>query len=137
MSNENFIFEQDCAKCHSTIKVYDCLNHNVPHYTSTLHSRNGLKFYFPPVMDDFWSRERVWAEIANKVYTPPLPKDVNELMARVHAAHQSLTPAFLTKICHAMHARINQIYVNKGEKLHPTFRASETKWACKCEICSN
>ena len=105
----------------------DWLKDNVPHYTPTLHSRSDAEFWCSPVIDDFMCVGCGRAEMANGVYSPDYPSYMKELMKRVRKANLIPTPTFLTKIIHQLHARINQIYENKGDKIHPSRKTNQTK----------
>lgn len=133
---ENFIFEHDWAKAHATWSNERFLEKNAPYHTPVLRSLKGKAFWMPPVLDDFWYVERCWAEMATSVYEHPPPQNIKQLLYRVRRAHKKLTVEFLTKRCHELPARINEIYRLKGEKIHPSWKVTkDNPHACHCHIC--
>ena len=86
-------------------------------------------------MDDFWVIERLWAILAAKVYRNPRPTHVDALMRRVRDAVRETKPETLTKLVHEMPARMNKIFEMKGRKIPAAWKAHNSQWACKCDVC--
>ena len=112
------------------------MEQNFPALTLTLHRfREKHPWYFPPKMDDFWVIERLWAILAAKVYRNPRPTHVDALMRRVRDAVRETKPETLTKLVHEMPARMNKIFEMKGRKIPAGWKARNSQWACKCDVC--
>ena len=112
------------------------MEQNFPAQTPTLHRfREKHPWYFPPKMDDFWVIERLWAILAAKVYRNPRPTHVDALMRRVRDAVRETKPETLTKLVHEMPARMNKIFEMKVRKIPAGWKARNSQWACKCDVC--
>jgi len=136
-SNARMIFEQDFATPHSTNANQAWMEEHFPNHTPTLHRFRGVSpLFFPPKMDDFWPIERVWAIIANKVYREPRPKTIAQVMRRVREESNKLTEKTLTRLVHALPAKMNEIHRLKGKKIPPTFDPHKSPFACRCSICT-
>ena len=88
-----------------------------PRHTPTLHRLRELLLFFAPKMDDFWPIERLWAIIAAQVYREPRPAHIDGVMRRVREEFQNLKPETLTKLMHALPAKMKEIYRLKGKKI--------------------
>ena len=110
-SNAKMVFQQDFTTCHSTNANQKFVEKNFPFHTPTLHRYQGWHdYYFPPKMDDFWPIERLWAILASRVYREPRPKRIDQVMRRVREESKRIKPETLTKLVHAMPAKMNEIY---------------------------
>ncbi|CAF4062404.1 unnamed protein product [Rotaria sp. Silwood2] len=78
--NEDWIFEQDHAKCHNADVAQEYLIENVPNFFD--------KHETPAKMDDLWCIGRIWAVITNIVYGEgqDQPKSLLELKRRIMKA---------------------------------------------------
>ena len=111
---------------------------NFPQHTPTLHRFRGKHdLYFPPKMDDFWPIERVWAILAARVYRNPRPTHISGVMRRVREAVREFNATTLTKLVHEMTAKMQEIYRLKGQKISPGWKAKNSKYACRCSVCSS
>ena len=117
---DDWVWEQDFAKAHSTW---------LPH------CKHPESLLDAPKMDDFWQIERVWAIMAAEVYRYPEPKCVKQLLNRVKESHKNLQVKTLTKLCHQMKAKVNEIYRLKGKKINPTWDPKTSKHSCLCDVC--
>ena len=84
-------------------------------------------------MDDFWPIERVWTILAARVYRNPRPTHISGVMRRV----RELDATTLTKLVHEMPVKMQEIYRLKGKKIHPSWKAKNSKYACRCSVCSS
>ena len=136
--NDDMVFEQDFATPHSTNVNEDFMSTNFPQHTPTLHRFRGKHdLYFPPKMDDFWPIERVWAILAARIYRNPRPTHISGVMRRVREAVRELDATTLTKLVHEMPAKMQEIYRLKGQKISPGWKAKNSKYACRCSVCSS
>ena len=134
--NPEMIFEQDFARPHSTNANQRYMEENFPNHTPTLHRyRDTHPYFFPPKMDDFWPIERLWAILAQKVFRHPRPEHIDAVMRRIREAVRETKPETLTKLVHAMPAKMNEIYRLKGKKIGSSFDPSKSPFACKCGVC--
>ena len=114
------------------------MEENFPNHTPTLHRFRGKHpYYFPPKMDDFWPIERIWAILCDDVYREPRPKTIAMVMRRVREAVAKISPTTLTKLIHALPAKMQEIYRLKGKKIPPSFDPKKSPYACTCKVCSS
>lgn len=76
-NNEDWIFEQDHARCHDANVTQEYLMQSVPDFFG--------KDETPAKMDDLWCIERIWAVMKNKVYGEgqDQPESLLELKERI------------------------------------------------------
>ena len=136
-NNEDLIFEQDYATSHGTKKNHQFMVDHFPDFTPTLYSKQeGFENVFGSKFDDFWWIERIWAILAKDVYRNPAPKTINAVIKRLRKAVKNFDQKTLVKLVHQSHARMMQIWKNKGKKIRPNWKSKDTPWHCKCQICN-
>ena len=59
------------------------------------------------------------------------------VMRRVREAVRELDATTLTKLVHEMPAKMQEIYRLKGQKISPGWKAKNSKYACRCSVCSS
>ena len=78
------IFEQDFAQPHSTNANQEFMEENFPAHTPTLWRYEGEhELFFGPKWDDFWSIERLWGIMSQRVYRNPRPTHISGVMRRL------------------------------------------------------
>ena len=85
-------------------------------------------------MDDFWPIERLWAILAADVFRHPRPTHINLVMRRVREAVNNVKSSTLTKLVHALPAKMNEIHRQKGKKIPNNFDPNKSEFACQCQI---
>ena len=122
--NNDWIFEQDHAKCHDSVVAQDFLWQNVPNFFN--------KNETPAKLDDLWCIERIWAVMTYKVYGEgqDQPKTLPELKRRIEKAWKSLDKKMLRKAVHQMPLRLKEIIEKKGG------RVTQFKKHCDCRFCN-
>ena len=108
--------------------------------------RNSWKRIFPLTPQHFgdvmerilcflWSIERLWAIQSQRVYRNPRPTHISGVMRRLREEVRNTDPATLTKLVHALPAKMNEIYRLKGAKIPSNFDHRQSEFACKCSVC--
>ena len=134
--NVDMIFEQDFAQPHSTNVNQEFMEENFPAHTPTLWRYEGEDdLFFGPKWDDFWSIERLWGIMSQRVYLNPRPTHIGGVMRRLREEVRNTDPKTLTKLVHALPAKMNEIYRQKGAKIPSNFDAAKSPFACKCSVC--
>ena len=77
------------------------------------------------------------AILAARVYRNPRPTHISGVMRRVREAVRELDATTLTKLVHEMPAKMQEIYRLKGQKISPGWKAKNSKYACRCSVCSS
>ena len=137
-SNDDFVFEQDWARPHSSNVNQSFMEENFPAHTPTLwrFSKSSLLF-LSPKFDDVIPIERFWAIMSQDVYRNPRPKGIKNVMRRVRESLRKTKRSTLTKLVHSIPAKLQEIYRLKGKKLPSNFKPTESPYACKCPVGGN
>ena len=134
--NDDFIFEQDWATPHSTNINHEFMEEHFPAYTPTLWRHSDKPLFLSPKFDDIIPIERFWAIKAQEVYRNPRPKGIKNVMRRLRESVRKTKPSTLTKLVHSIPAKFHEVYRLKGKKLSSSFKARDSPYACKCNVCS-
>ena len=132
--NTDMIFEQDFATPHSTSVNQQFMEEHF-HAPTLWRFQDVDPLFFGAKWDDFWSIEREWAILSQRVYRNPRPNHIKAVMRRLREAVVSTEPATLTRLVHELPAKMNEIFRQKGKKIPSDFKPSKSKFACKCNIC--
>jgi len=136
--NKDMIFEQDFAQPHSTNANQEFMESNFPNHTPTLWRYQGKhELFFGAKWDDFWFIERMWAIYSQRVYRNPRPSHIHGVMRRLRDEVRNTDPKMLTKLCHELPAKMNEIFRQKGKKIPSNFDPRKSPFACKCKICNS
>ena len=112
------------------------MEENFPALTPTLWRYEGKDdLFFGPKWDDFWSIERLWGIMSQRVYRNPRPTHIDGVMRRLREEVRNTDAKTLTKLVHALPAKMNEMYRQKGAKIPSNFDPSKSPFACKCSVC--
>ena len=81
--NKDMIFEQDFAQPHSTNGNQEFMKEHFPAHTHALEIRRGARAVFWPEVGCFWSIERLWGIMSQRVYRNPRPTHISSVMRRL------------------------------------------------------
>ena len=105
------IFEQDFAQPHSTHANQEFIDEHFPAHTPTLWRYEGKhELFFGPKWDDFWSIERLWGIMSQRVYKNPRPTHISSVMRRLREEVRNTDSKTLIKLVHELPAKMNEIY---------------------------
>ena len=105
------IFEQDFAQPHSTNANQEFMDEYFPAHTPTLWRYEGEhELFFGPKWDDFWSIERLWGIMSQRVYRNPRPTHISGVMSRLREEVRNTDSKTLIKLVHELPAKMNEIY---------------------------
>ena len=136
--NSDMIFEQDFAQPHSTNANQQFMEEHFPAHTPTLWRYEDTDpLFFGPKWDDFWSIERLWAILSQRVYRNPRPTHISGFMRRLREEVRNTDPKTLTRLVHELPAKMNEIYRLKGKKIPGNFDHRKSPHACKCSVCES
>ena len=133
--NKDMIFEQDFAQPHSTNANQEFMEENFPAHTPTLWRYGEHELFFGPKWDDFWSIERLWGIMSQRVYRNSRPTHISGVMRRLREEVRNTDSKTLTKLVHELPAKMNEIYRQKGAKIPSNFDTKKSTFACKCAVC--
>ena len=123
---------------HSTNACQDFMEEHFPAHTPTLwRFEDSDPLFFGPKWDDFWSIERLWAIQSQRVYRNPRPTHIKGVMRRLREEVKNTDPKTLTRLVHALPAKMNEIYRLKGKKIPSNFDPRKSSHACKCSVCES
>jgi len=127
------IFEQDIAQPHSMNVNQEFMETRFPAHTPTLWRYEGKgPLFFSPKWDDSWSIERLWAILSQHVYRNPRPTNISGVIRRLREEVRNTDPETLTKLVHALPAKMNENYRLKDVKIPSNFDHRQSEFACKC-----
>ena len=151
--NQNWIFQQDHASAHKTVKVDNYCKNNLPRYFKILDrykpnadeydsddeiSEDDDSLFMPSKMDDVSPIERVWAYCSNKMDEVYKNKsdDMKEHMKRWDKVWKEVPEEFVKRICHQIPARLYEIIERDGKKLPSGWSpAADNPYVCQCRFC--
>ena len=134
--NSEMIFEQDFAPPHCTNQLF--MEEHFPAHTPTLWRYEDIEpLFFGPKWDDFWSIERLWAILSQRVYRNPRPTHISGVMRRLREEVRNTDPKTLTRLVHELPAKMNEIYRLQGKKIPGNFDPRKSPHACKCNVCQS
>ena len=58
------------------------------------------------------------------------------VMRRLRQEVHNTDPETLVRLVHALPAKMNEIYKQKGKRIPSNFDPQKSKFACKCSICA-
>ena len=102
----NGMFQQDGARCHTSVKTIRWLDENIPSY---IHAND-----WPPNSPDLSPIENIWSILSINVYKDPEPKTLAQLKRRLRQAWKAVTPDTLTNLMNSMPGRMRDIIKMKG-----------------------
>ena len=116
--NRNWIFQQDHASAHKTVKVDNYCKNNLPRYSAILdrYKTSDDVLFFPSKMDDVSPIERVWAYCSNemdRIYKNK-SSDVEQHIKRWNEVWRDVSPEFVVRICHQVPSRLYAIIQREG-----------------------
>ena len=116
----------------------DFIEEHFPVHTSTLwRFEDSDPLFFGPKWDDFWSIERLCAIQSQRVYRNPRPTHIKGVVRRLREEVKKTDPKTLTRLVHALPAKMNEIYRLKGKKIPSNFDPRKSSHACKCSVCES
>ena len=128
--NGDMIFEQDFAQPHSTNETQEFMEEHFPAHTPTLwRYEDNDPLFFGPKWDDFWPIERLWTIQSQRVYRNPRPTHISGVMRRLREEVRNTDPKTLTRLVHALPAKMNDIYRVKGKKIPSNFDPRKSPYA--------
>ena len=101
-AQQNFVFQQDNAPCHSSRYTQDWL-----------HRQNFQNMQWPSNSPDMNIVESVWGHIAQKLRENP-PVNLRELRHKVHTIWASITPEYIQGLYHQIPRRVRTLIVKRG-----------------------
>jgi hypothetical protein len=100
------LFQQDGARCHTSVKTIRWLDGNIPSY---IHPND-----WPPNSPDLSPIENIWSILSTNVYRDPEPKTLALLKRRLRQAWKAVTPDTLTNLMNSMPGRMREVIKTKG-----------------------
>jgi hypothetical protein len=100
------LFQQDGARCHTSVKTIRWLDENIPSY---IHPKD-----WPPNSPDLSPIENIWSILSTNVYRDPEPKTLAHLKRRLRQAWKAVTPDTLTNLMNSMPGRMRDVIKMKG-----------------------
>lgn len=100
------LFQQDGARCHTSVKTIRWLVENVPSY---IHPKD-----WPPNSPDLSPIENIWSILSTSVYKDPEPKTLVQLKRRLRQAWKAVTPDTLNNLINSMPRRMQDVIKLKG-----------------------
>ena len=111
---EDFIFMQDGAKCHTSKEMKDWLN-----------SRCNFIDFWPPNSPDLNPIEMLWAIIKNKLQELPFnlkPKNCKDLQLRVVEIWENIDFQTINNLIESFYYRLVLVIRNNGESIQPFYK---------------
>ena len=112
----DFIFQQDKAPPHWSLRVRQFLNIKLPdRWIGRSGKNNHDLMSWPPISPnltpcDFF----LWEFVKGLVYVPPIPRDVDELKARITEAASTIGNAMLERLWQELDYRLDVCRVTNG-----------------------
>ena len=100
------LFQQDGARCHTSVKTIRWLDENISSY---IHPKD-----WPPNSPDLSPIENIWSILSNNVYKDPEPKTLVHLKRRLRQAWKAVTPDTLNNLINSMPGRMRDVIKLKG-----------------------
>ena len=75
--------------------------------------------------------------LSQRVYRNPRPTHIKGVMQRLRVELKNTDPKTLTRLVHALPAKMNEIYRLKGKKIPSNFDPRKSSHACKCFVCES
>ena len=123
---------------HTTAIQMQFMEEHFPAHTPTLwRFEDTDPLFFGPKWDDFWSIERLWVILSQRVYRNPRPTHISGVMRRLREEVRNTDPKTLTRLVHELPAKMNEIYRLKGKKITGNFAPPKSPHACKCSVCES
>lgn len=113
---DDYIFQQDGAPPHWSLKVRDFLNTNLPDRWIGRAGQEDKVFHkWPPRSPDLTVCDFfLWGYVKDKVYIPPLPQTMNELLERINEAIQTITRGMLQNVWMELDYRLDTCRATRG-----------------------
>jgi hypothetical protein len=100
------LFQQDGARCHTSVKKIRWLDENIPSY---IHPKD-----WPQNSPDLSPIENIGSILSINVYRDPEPKTLAHLKRRLRQAWKAVTPDTLTNLINSMPGRMRDVIKMKG-----------------------
>lgn len=100
------LFQQDGARCHTSVKTIRWLDENVFSYIRPKE--------WPPNSPDLSPIENIWSTLSVSVYRDPEPKTIAQLRRRLRQAWKAVTPGTLVNLMNSMPGRMRDVIRMKG-----------------------
>jgi hypothetical protein len=100
------LFQQDGARCHTSVKTIRWLDENISSY---IHPND-----WPPNSPDLSPIENIWSILSTNVYKDPEPKTLAQLKRRLRQAWKSVTHDTLANLMNSMPGRMRDVIKKKG-----------------------
>jgi len=114
--SEDFIFQQDRATPHFHFDIRAHLNANLPgHWIGRASDSNSPLLIWPSRSLDLTPCDFfLWVYIKDRVYVPPMPRDLPQLRQRIVEAVAAIEHQMLQRVWHELDYRIDICSVTKG-----------------------
>lgn len=114
--SDDFIFQQDGAPPHWSLRVRQFLNTRLPgRWIGRSGRGDDVLMPWPPRSPDLTPCDFfLWGFVKQQVYVPPLPRDIDELKARVTAVVGTINVEMLERVWQEMDYRLDVCRVTNG-----------------------
>jgi len=111
-----FIFQQDGSPAHHHCEVRQYLNTVSPgRWIGRASENNHPLLLWPPKSPDIMPCDFVlWGYVRDRVFVPPLPRDLADLKVRIIAAVKNIDAPMLTRVWQELEYRIDVCRVTRG-----------------------
>ena len=132
----DFIFQQDRAPPHYHLDVRSHLNANLPGRWIERASHNDSPLLpSPPRSPDLTPCDFfLWGYIKDRVYVPPMPRDLLQLRHRIVEAVAAIDRQMLQRVSQEINYRIDICRVTKGAHIEHLQGRTET-WSVSLYLC--